>query len=160
MCSGRENIVIPPCSPSLPLLNLPLSYLVSLSSSPLSPSSQFTSFSHLSHSLSSFSLPPSLSHSRKLWCSHAFTWTFCSIYVAGSVASLWACPPYTSYVTLNFHFHYEFHGLTFDPRCTDASICVISHFMCTFGPIVVFMVALPIFYISAWKQSKFNSLGL
>ena len=39
-------------------------------------------------------------------------------------------------------------------RCTDTPICVISHFLCTFGPIVVFMFALPIFYVSAWKQSN------
>jgi ocular albinism type 1 protein len=70
----------------------------------------------------------------KLWCSHCFTWTFCSVYVAGSIASLWACPPYTS--------------------CTEESLCIISHFMCTFGPIVVFMVALPIFYVSAWNRMK------
>jgi ocular albinism type 1 protein len=70
----------------------------------------------------------------KLWCSHTFTWSFCSVYVAGSVAALWAYPPQTS--------------------CTDAPIDVISHFLCTFGPIVVFMIALPIFYMSAWKQMK------
>lgn len=68
----------------------------------------------------------------KLWCSHLFTWLFCTLYVAGSVASLWACPPYT--------------------ECTGDKVCVISHFLCTFGPIVIFMAALPLFYISTWKR--------
>ena len=39
--------------------------------------------------------PPPHPHTpRKLWCSHYFTWLFCLLYVAGSVATLWACPPY------------------------------------------------------------------
>ena len=42
-------------------------------------------------------------HHRKLFCSHYFTWTFCTIYVAGSVASLWACQPYLESVTPFVH---------------------------------------------------------
>jgi len=39
-------------------------------------------------------------------------------------------------------------------RCTYDKFCVIGHFMCTFGPIVIFMVALPLFYGSTWRQSQ------
>ncbi len=30
----------------------------------------------------------------KLCCSHFFTWFFCFVYIAGSMCSLWTCPPY------------------------------------------------------------------
>lgn len=39
-------------------------------------------------------------------------------------------------------------------RCTDDKLCVISHLLCTYGPIAVFMTALPIFYCSTWRKSE------
>ena len=118
--------------------------------------------------------------SRKLWCSHLFTWLFCTLYVAGSVASLWACPPYTELVPscpslcysdtscsvcvcvceqscdllVQYSCLQVVSVCTPPPRCTGDKVCVISHFLCTFGPIVIFMAALPLFYISTWKQSE------
>lgn len=35
----------------------------------------------------------------KLCCSHFFTWTFCFVYITGSMCSLWACPPYFEWVS-------------------------------------------------------------
>lgn len=46
---------------------------------------------------------------RKLWCSHYFTWLFCLLYVAGSVATLWACPPYLQSVANVCQFHKVAH---------------------------------------------------
>ena len=34
-------------------------------------------------------------------------------------------------------------------------MCIISHFMSTLGPICIFMGALPLFYVSTWRQSRF-----
>ncbi|XP_064385154.1 G-protein coupled receptor 143-like [Halichondria panicea] len=68
----------------------------------------------------------------KLGCSHFFTWFFCFLYITGSLCSLWTCPPYLD--------------------CAEDSLCIISHFMCTLGPLIIIMLALPLFYVSTWKQ--------
>lgn len=38
--------------------------------------------------------------------------------------------------------------------CSEGKLCIISHFLCTVGPISVFMAALPLFYFSTWRQSE------
>ena len=39
-------------------------------------------------------------------------------------------------------------------RCATDSNCIIGHFLCTFGPITIFMFALPIFYCSTLQKSR------
>ena len=38
--------------------------------------------------------------------------------------------------------------------CATDSNCIIGHFLCTFGPITIFMFALPIFYCSMLQKSR------
>ncbi len=74
-----------------------LSSSFSPSSSPASSFSLLLFFSSflLTHPLSSACYQSGLTPPhRRLWCSNLVTWTFCIVYVVGSVASLWACPPY------------------------------------------------------------------
>lgn len=93
----------------------------------------------------------------KLCCSHYFTWFFCFLFVTCSAASLWSCPPYHKWVHFSFSPSSCGSCCLFMFSCAEDQLCIISHFTSTIGPISIFMAALPIFYISTWRQSEWKA---
>lgn len=70
----------------------------------------------------------------RLWCSHTVTWIYCVMLAAGSLVALWICTPFLG--------------------CAVDKYCIVGHFLCTFGPIFIFMIGIPAFYLSTFQKMQ------